>query len=129
MINKKIIEICKQKFIYLNYAENTKNIYLFYIEQFLEAVGNKQAIHIGSKEFQEYLDNYNFSSISQQNQVINSIKFLYEKILDRKYDKVSFERSRREKKLPRVIEKEFLLNQIEKIQNIKLLFLWHILLV
>lgn len=119
MLNQKIIKICEQKFIYLNYSENTKDIYLFYIEQFIETVGNKQIIHLNSKDFQSYLDNYNFSSISQQNQVINAIKFLYEKVLDKKYDKVSFERPRGEKKLPRIIEKEYLLNKIDKIQNTK----------
>jgi hypothetical protein len=36
--------------------------------------------------------------------VINSIKFLYEKVLNKKYNKVSFKRSKSEKKLPRVID-------------------------
>ena len=76
MINQKIIKICEQKLIYLNYAENTRNTYLFYIEQFVESIVDKQIIHSNSKDFQSYLDNYSFSSISQQNQVINAIRFL-----------------------------------------------------
>jgi len=119
MFNGKIIKICEQKFIFLNYAENTKNIYLFYITQFIETIGGKQIIHLNSEDFQNYLDNYNFSSVSQQNQVINAIRFLYKYGLGKTYDKVSFERPRKEKKLPQIIEKDFLLKQIDKIQNLK----------
>lgn len=119
MINQKFIKICEQKLIYLNYAENTRKIYLFYIEQFVETIANKQVVHLSSKDFQNYLDNYSFSSISQQNQVINAIRFLYKFGLEKKYDKVSFERPRSEKKLPRIIEKECLLSKINNIANIK----------
>ena len=119
MFNEKIIKICSEKFIYLNYSPRTAESYLFYIKQFIESIKDKQIIHCNSKDFQEYLNNYPFKSVSQQNQVINAIRFLYKYGLEKEYDKVSFERPRREKKLPQVIEKEFLLQQIEKIQNIK----------
>lgn len=119
MLNQKIIKICEQKFIFLNYAENTKNIYLFYIEQFVESIGDKQIIHINSSDFQNYLNTYPFTSRSQQNQVISSIKFLYEKVLNKVYDKVSFDRPRSEKRLPQVIDKEFLLDKINEIENLK----------
>ena len=118
MLNGKIIKICEQKFIYFKYSEHTSRIYLFYIEQFLETI-DKQVIHLNSNDFQKYLDEYPFSSISQQNQVINAIRFLYKYGLGKVYDKVSFERPRGEKKLPRIIEKDFLLHQIGKISNVK----------
>lgn len=119
MLNEKIIKICEQKFIYLNYSPQTKNNYMYHIKDFVRSVGNKQIIHLNSKDFQNYLDCYNFSSISQQNQVINSIRFLYKFGLEKKYDKVSFKRPRSEKKLPKIIEKEFLLDAISKITNSK----------
>jgi integrase/recombinase XerD len=119
MLNEKIIKICEQKFIYLNYSPRTKENYMYHIKDFIKSVGDKQIAHLNSKDFQHYLDNYKFSSVSQQNQVINSIRFLYKFGLDRKYDKVSFKRPRSEKKLPKIIDKEFLLNQINKITNIK----------
>jgi hypothetical protein len=56
-----------------------------------------------SDDFQSYLDQYGFKSVSQQNQVINSIRFLYKEVLGKKYDKVYFKRPRKEKKLPKVI--------------------------
>lgn len=119
MLNEKIIKICEQKFIYLNYSPRTAENYMYHIKEFIKSIGEKQIIHLNSKDFQNYLDNYSFSSVSQQNQVINSIRFLYKFGLDKKYDKVSFKRPKREKKLPRVIEKQFLLDRIEKINNSK----------
>jgi site-specific recombinase XerD len=74
---------------------------------------------LGSHDFQSYLDSYQFSSISQQNQVINAIRFLYKFGLDRKYDKVSFKRPKSEKKLPRVIDGEFIKEKLSKIENLK----------
>jgi len=119
MLNKKIIRICEQKLIYLNYSKNTTKIYLHYIIKFLEMFPNKQFIHLNSNDFQNYLYEYEFTSISQQNQIINAIKFLYEKALNKKYNKVDFERPRKERKLPQIIDKTYLLNQINNIQNIK----------
>jgi len=65
------------------------------------------------------LDKYSFTSVSQQNQVINSIRFLYKFGLDKKYDKVSFKRPKSEKKLPKVIDGVFIKEQLSKIENIK----------
>jgi integrase/recombinase XerD len=118
-MNQKIIKICEQKFIYLNYSPRTRDNYLPHIIAFLNNVGNKQVIHLNSKDFQSYLDNYNFTSVSQQNQVINAIRFLYKFGLGRKYDKVSFKRPKNEKKLPRVIDREVLVEKLSKIENLK----------
>lgn len=118
-MNEKIIKICEEKFIYLNYSEKTKENYILHIKKFLNFLGTKQIIHCNSKDFQNYLDNYKFSSVSQQNQVINSIRFLYKYGLNKKYDKVSFQRPRSEKKLPQVIDKDFILDRISKIENKK----------
>lgn len=118
-MNKKIIKICEQKFIYLNYSPRTRDNYLSHIKKFLNNFANKQVIHLSAKDFQSYLDNYIFSSISQQNQVINAVKFLYKEILNKKYDKVSFKRPKSEKKLPRVIDHNHIINQLSKIKNLK----------
>ena len=118
-MNKKIIKICEQKFIYLNYSPRTRGNYLSHIKTFLNNIGNKQIIHLSSKDFQGYLDNYSFSSVSQQNQIINAIRFLYKFGLNKKYDKVSFKRPRSEKKLPKVIDGEFIKQQLSKIDNLK----------
>ena len=119
MKNQKIIKICEEKFIYLNYSPRTRENYLSHINRFLESIGEKQIIHCNSGDFQNYLDSYKFSSVSQQNQIINSIRFLYKFGLNKKYDKVSFKRPRTEKKLPKVIDGEFIKQQLSKIENIK----------
>jgi site-specific recombinase XerD len=113
-----ILKICEQKLKYFNYSPRTVEMYCHYIEKFLIHT-NKYPQHLVSSDFQNYLNLYPFSSISQQNQIINAIKFLYEKGLNKKYDKVDFERPRGERKLPQVIDKEFLLEKINEISNIK----------
>jgi site-specific recombinase XerD len=82
-LNQKIIKICEEKFIYLNYSPRTKDNYLCHIRDFLNTLNDKQIIHCSSKDFQFYLDNYKFTSVSQQNQVINTIRFLYNYGLDK----------------------------------------------
>ena len=105
-------KICEQKLKYLNYSERTQTCYLFYIKQFLDKT-EIPPTRLGSQDFQSYLDNYQFTSVSQQNQVINAIRFLYKFGLNKKYDKVSFKRPKSEKKLPKVVDGEFIfLNSI-----------------
>jgi site-specific recombinase XerD len=111
-------EICKQKLKYLNYSEKTITNYLFHINQFLNN-SNVSPTRLQSKDFQSYLDNYKFSSTSQQNQIINSIRFLYKFGLNKKYDKVSFKRPKSEKKLPRVIDGDCIKERLSKIENLK----------
>lgn len=111
-------KICEQKLKYLNYSDRTAECYLSYIKQFLDGI-EIPPTRLGSQDFQSYLDNYQFTSISQQNQVINSIRFLYKFGLDKKYDKVSFKRPKSEKKLPRVIDGEFIKEKLSKIENLK----------
>jgi len=120
-MNKNIDEFLKiytQSLKYFNYSERTIQMYSHYFEKFIEN-RNKYYQHLTSNDFSEYLTTYKFSSISQQNQIINALKFEYEKVLKKKYDKIDFQRPRKEKHLPQVIDKEFLLDKIDKIPNIK----------
>jgi integrase/recombinase XerD len=112
------LKICEQKLNYLNYSSRTKDNYLSHIGKFLKSQ-EKSALHLNSQDFQTYLDNYQFTSVSQQNQVINAIRFLYKFGLNKKYDKVSFKRPKSEKKLPRVIDGDLIKEKISKIENLK----------
>lgn len=112
------LKISEQKLNYLNYSVRTKINYLSHINRFLKSQ-NKSCVHLSSQDFQSYLDNYKFTSISQQNQVINAIRFLYKEVLGKKYDKISFKRPRSEKKLPKVIDQESIKNKLSNIQNLK----------
>lgn len=111
-------EISNRKLKYLNYSNRTIKSYLFYINQFLLSV-NISPTRLTAVDFQSYLDSYKFTSISQQNQVINSIRFLYKEVLNKKYNKVSFKRPKSEKKLPQVIDHNHIINQLSKIVNLK----------
>jgi site-specific recombinase XerD len=111
-------EICNQKLKYLNYSDKSIKSYLFYINQFLESTSIPPT-RLTSNDFQSYLDTYNFTSVSKQNQVINAIRFLYKFGLNKKYDKVSFKRPKSEKKLPQVIDGEYIKEQLSKITNLK----------
>jgi hypothetical protein len=75
-------EICRQKLEYLNYSSKTIKIYISYINQFLQN-NNKAPTTLNSQDFQSYLDNYIFTSLPQQNQIINAIRFLYKEILNK----------------------------------------------
>ena len=42
MKNEKIIKICEQKFIYLNYSKRTQDNYMSHIKRFIESKGTNQ---------------------------------------------------------------------------------------
>jgi len=113
-----VLKICFEKLKYFNYSDRTIDVYCACISKFLIEI-DKYIQHLTSKDFQDYLNEFPFSSVSQQNQIISSIKFLYEKVLNKKYSKIDFTRPRKEKKLPRIIDQEYLLKSIDAIQNIK----------
>ena len=115
---KSTLKVCEQKLKYLNYSKRTADNYMSHISRFLKTQ-EKSFLHLNSNDFQTYLDNYEFTSTSQQNQVINAIRFLYKEVLGRKYNKVSFKRPKSEKRLPRVIDGEFIKTQLSKITNLK----------
>lgn len=113
-----LYKITERKLYQLRYSHNTIDSYLFYIEEFETSVG-KHYSRLNSKDFQKYIDNYQFSSSSKQNIVISALKFAWEKGLSKKYLKIDFTRPRKEKKLPKVIDAELLATKIKAIENLK----------
>jgi site-specific recombinase XerD len=114
----KILKMYSEKLKYFSYSKNTVKCYYHYVAEFLEFT-KKNYQHLTSNDFSFYLDNYKFSSTSQQNQVISAIKFLYEKVLNKKYAKIDFSRPRKERKLPQIIDKTILKEKILSIENLK----------
>jgi site-specific recombinase XerD len=117
-MHESILRITNQKLKYFRYSENTISTYCHYIEKFL-IFTRKYSQHLTGKDFQLFLENYKFSSGSQQNQIINALKFFYEKVLNRKYGKIKFERPRKERKLPDVIPESIIRSKINSITNLK----------
>jgi len=101
-----------------NYSENTIKMYISYSYQFLNEF-DIDLYHISINDVIEFLQNKKFKSISQQNQYISSIKLLYSKLLNKKIKINKLKRPRNEKRLPQVIDNDYLLININKISNLK----------
>jgi len=117
-MNKEFLKIYIKKLKYFRYSEHTITSYTHYVMKFLEKTG-KYHQHITAGDFQNYLDSFKFTSISQQNQVISAIKFLYEKVLNKKYAKIDFTRPRKEFRQPKIIDYNMVSAKIGKIKNLK----------
>lgn len=101
------------------YATTTINSYMKYVRDFLDYI-SKTPTDISRKETEEYLHNYNYTSRSQQNQVINAVKLFVDKALGINIDKLKVARPRKTKKLPVVLstyEIDLLLNSFKNIKH------------
>jgi site-specific recombinase XerD len=107
---------------YLNlkgYSKRTIDMYIHYTKEYINSF-NKPAIHLTIKDCQNYIESYKFSSKSQQNQIYSSLKAYYKSVLNIDLShKIFLERPRKEKRLPQIIEKEYLLSCINNIKNLK----------
>lgn len=112
------LEKLRNKLSFQKYSNSTINTYLSYSEMFLSSF-DKDVYHISVKEAQYYLEGFNYSSISQQNQIISAIKSLYKNVVGRKLNTLNIIRPRKEKKIPRVIDAELLAVKIKAIKNLK----------
>jgi site-specific recombinase XerD len=112
------LEVMRKTLRRRNYSEQTVKTYCNYAGKFISSF-NSDAYHISTKQAKKYLEDYNYSSVSQQNQIINAVKFLYREVLGSKLRDLKVARPRKEKKLPRVIDKKFLVSKIKAISNIK----------
>jgi len=116
----KILEIFEQKLRYKNYSDRTIKTYLSYLKQFIQTQTIKDPYQVSTKQICEFLQNYKFTSISQQNQFIGCLKLFSKHILNKKDVHLSkIERPKSEKKLPKIIDGEFIKSQLQKIENIK----------
>lgn len=116
----KVLEIFENKLRYKNYSKNTIKVYKQTLHQYFKEIDCKDPYRISTKEIVNYLESKSFTSVAQQNQFIGCLKLFARYILNKKdihLDKI--ERPRAEKKLPKVIDKEFLLDRISKIESLK----------
>ncbi len=116
----KVLEILENKLRYKNYSDNTIKVYKQTLSQYLKETGCKDPYRVSTKDIVGYLEFKSFSSVAQQNQFIGCLKLFARYILNKKdihLDKI--ERPRSEKKLPRIIDKDFLLDKLSKIENLK----------
>jgi site-specific recombinase XerD len=115
---KSTLKVFENKMRVKNYCKSTIKTYIKHVSDLLLSF-NKDAYHINNKEVKSYLENYKYISSSKQNQVISSIKCFYKLVLNKKLDRIKLERPRKEKKLPRVIDGDYIKEQLSKIENLK----------
>lgn len=116
----KILEIFSEKLRYKNYSPRTIGVYESYLSSFLKFNNIKDPYQVTTKQIVSFLDSYNFTSISQQNQYIGCLKLFAKYVLNKKdVHLFKIERPRNEKKLPKVIDGEFIKQKLSKIENLK----------
>jgi integrase/recombinase XerD len=116
----KILEIFTEKLRYKNYSPRTIDVYKSYLNTFLQLNNIKDPYQVTTNQIVKFLESYNFTSTSQQNQYIGCLKLFAKYILNKKDIHLSkIERPRNEKKLPRVIDGEHIKSQLSKIENTK----------
>lgn len=104
------------------YAERTVKIYSGMFEEFINYYNTRKIDEITHEEvmqFIRYLVHERGVSTSYQNQMINAIKFYYEKVLGGVKKYYEIERPRREKPLPVVLSEEEISKIIRSLKNIK----------
>lgn len=116
----KILKIFEEKLRYKNYSDRSTRLYVSYLKLFLEKEEIKDPYQVRTQQIVSFLEKYPYTSHSQQNQYIGALKLFAKFILGKKDIHLSkIERPRSEKKLPKVVDGEFIKSQLEKIQNLK----------
>lgn len=115
----KYVELYSEDLKLKNYSDNTISNYCSQVKLFLEYF-NKVATkpsEISEKQIKEWLLLSN--SINGRKQRISAVKLFYKYTGKQPLKFKHIEYPRNEKKLPRIIEKDFLLDRISKIENKK----------
>lgn len=86
----KILKIYVEKLRFKNYSERTVGTYSCYLTKFLEEIECKDPYQITTSQIEKYLTGREYSSTSQQNQIIGSLKLFAKYILGKKELKAPF---------------------------------------
>lgn len=116
--SKSTLEKLEKKLRFQKYAQSTIETYVSYAKKFMSYF-KQDVYHIPVKDVVHFLDNYEYTSISQQNQFISSVKFLFREVVGSKLKGLNIKRPRKQKKLPKVIDAELLAIKINGIKNLK----------
>lgn len=109
------------KLEYKRYSKNTAKTYISCFEKFMNHFYEHDLIELTEREIQSYLDQKAKAGVStsQLNQILNSIKFYYEVVLEMPNRFYSIPRPFVEKKLPKVLSKKEVNQIIDATNNIK----------
>lgn len=104
------------------YSESTKRTYPPLFNNFLNHFHPKSPVAITDQEIKDYLQECiekRKISISLQNQIINSIKFYYEKVMTGEKKTYWIDRPKKEKKLPQIVSEPDIIKIIVAAKNLK----------
>ena len=119
---RKCPEIMRLKLKELRYSEHTIKTYCTVFEEFINYYRDYDLMAIDEKmivSFIQYLVNERMISIAYQNQMINAIKFYYEKVLGGARQIYLIDRPKLEKTLPTVLSTSEVASIIKSVDNIK----------
>lgn len=104
-----------------NYSLNTISSYSHCFEKFLEHFKGNEISGLTKEQITDYLyqESEKGMSYGYQNQIINAIKFYYEKVLNRKKEFYNIPRAKRPQKLPTVFSEEEIVKLLAQVKTIK----------
>lgn len=119
---KKAIQDLEEKLTLKQYSHNTLKTYKSWFRQFLLYYADLHPQEINTDQIRDYIIHRvqeNGISESSQNQLINAIKFYYEKVLGQ--DRMLYEipRPKKPKKYPKILSEEEVARIINAVDNIK----------
>jgi site-specific recombinase XerD len=104
------------------YSQNTIKTYTSLFRDYINFYANENIDELNQGKIHDYLDyliNERKISSSTQNQVINAIKFYYEKVLGLEKITIDIDRPRKETHLPTVMSKEEIKQVLKATANLK----------
>jgi len=115
----KYIELYRKDLMLKKYAENTIKNYCFQVECFLKSQQNNftEPSKVNEKSIKEWL--LQFKTRNSMCHSISALKLFYKLTIKQPLKFKHIEYPRAEKKLPQVIDKDFILDRISKIENKK----------
>lgn len=118
----KAIAAFEERMILMRYSFRSRKSYLSHFEQFLRYFRDSHPTEISKHQIEQYivvLVRQKGIAVSTQNQIINAIKFYYEKVLGlpRRYYEIV--RPRAEHPLPNVLSMEEVEALLSKVKNLK----------
>ncbi len=121
-IHKQSLRMMEQKLVLRGYSKNTHRTYLSHFKAFLTFFRDTHPMDLEKPDIQNYLlylAEKKKVSFSKKHQVINSIKFFYEKVLKQERKVYDLDRPIKEKRLPEVLSEEEVMAIFSAIDNMK----------
>lgn len=118
MKNSNFIQNYERDLKVKNYSQNTIKNYVSQINMFLGYFKEKDSPkHISSDDIKNYL--LTAKEVNSQRHMHSAIKLFYKLTMHQPKKFQFIEYSRREKRLPKIIDKDYIIQQIGKIENMK----------